>query len=140
HLILGALVVGLLIGPRSVPAACVVAAAAVLAAGALRVVPLVTALAVVALVGGAAAAHARLSALDATALHPLLGHEVTRQATLLEAPRPTSTGGERALVRLASGRGAGETVLARIPGSQQPKRKPDDSTQLQRKPAGWAGL
>ena len=83
----------------------------------MRLGPVVTALATVALVGGAAAAQARLAALDATALHPLVGHELTRRATLLEAPRPTSTGGERALVRLASGRGAGETVLARIPGA-----------------------
>ena len=111
------------------PAACLVAAVGLLVAGALRLGPVVTALATVALVGGAIAAHARLEALDATALRPLVGHEVTRRATLLEAPRPTSTGGERALVRLARGRGAGETLLARIPEAGAKRTR-----------AGWAGL
>jgi competence protein ComEC len=120
HLILGALVAGLLIGPHSVPTASVVAAVGLLAAGALRLHPAVAALITLALIGGAVAAHARLAALDTTALRPLIGNEVTRRATLLEAPRPTSTGGERALVRLAGGRGAGETVLARVPGTSAP--------------------
>jgi competence protein ComEC len=116
HLVLGALVAGLLAGPGPRPVAWFVAAVAVLTAGALRVRAVVTALCAVAIVGGALAAHARLAALDRTALHPLIGRTVSLRATLLEAPRPTSTGGERALVRLASGPGTGESVLARVGG------------------------
>jgi competence protein ComEC len=128
HLILGAVVAGLLAGPAPRPVAWFLAALGVLAAGALRLRPLVAGLCAVAIVGGALAAHARLAALDRTALHPLIGREVTVRATLLEAPRPTSTGGERALVRLATTRGSGETVLARVGGFARASA------------SGWRGL
>ena len=108
HVVLGCAVAGLLIGPRSLPLATLVAAVAVLVAGALRLPAALTAVGIAAVLGGAVAGHARQTALDHTVLHPLLGHDFTFRATLLEPPRATTTGGERALVKLR-----GEVVLAR---------------------------
>src|SRR3954447_21801145 len=84
HMGLGALVAGLLAGPR--------APAAVLAG--VLVCPLLTrralsALALVAaLLGGATLADARLAALDRTALTQRLGHAVSVRVWLLEPARP----------------------------------------------------
>jgi competence protein ComEC len=63
---------------------------------------------------GALLAHARVDALDRTALEPLLGHEVTLSATLLERPRRGAFGTRFALAALASGRGRGERVVLRL--------------------------
>src|SRR3954451_25282018 len=110
HMGLGALVAGLLAGPR--------APAAVLAG--VLVCPLLTrralpALALVAaLLGGAIIADARLAALDRTALTERLGHAVSARVWLLEPARPRPFGGgpaipspreQRVLVR--TGRPAG---------------------------------
>jgi competence protein ComEC len=142
HLVLAFLVAGLVIGPHALSVAPLVAAAALFVAGVLRLHPAVAALTALALVGGAVAAHARLAAVDRTALRPLIGADVVRRATLLEAPRPTSTGGERALARLGRGRGAGETVLARIPGFSPPGATPSIAGRTARPRArpGWTGL
>jgi competence protein ComEC len=120
HVVLGCAVAGLLIGPRSLTLAALVAAVAVLAAGALRLPPALTAVGIAALAAGATAAHVRQTALDHTALHPLLGHDLTFRAILLEAPRPTTTGGQRALVRWR-----GEVLVARAYRTTH---------------TGWAGL
>jgi competence protein ComEC len=142
HVVLASLVAGLVIGAHALPVAPLVAAAALLVAGVLRLHPAVAAITALALVGGAVAADARLAALDRTALRPLIGVDVVRRATLLEAPRPTSTGGERALARLGRGRGAGETVLARIPGAIPPGATPSIAGRMARPRArpGWTGL
>src|SRR4051794_14422313 len=104
HMGLGALVAGLLAGPR--------APAAVLAG--VLVCPLLTrralpALALVAaLLGGAIIADARLAALDRTALTERLGHAVSARVWLLEPARPRPFGGRTAIVRLGD-----ERVLVR---------------------------
>src|SRR4051794_3742407 len=104
HMGLGALVAGLLAGPR--------APAAVLAG--VLVCPLLTrralsALALVAaLLGGAILADARLAALDRTALTERLGHAVSARAWLLEPARPRPFGGRTAIARLGD-----ERVLVR---------------------------
>jgi competence protein ComEC len=63
---------------------------------------------------GAWLGEARLSALDRTALRPLIGRETTARGHLLERPRSVGGGAARAaLVRLTDGRGAGERVVVR---------------------------
>ena len=113
-------VAGLLLGHWSLPAACLVARSACWWPAHCGCGRWSTALATVALVGGAAAAQARLAALDATALRPLVGHELTRRATLLEAPRPTSY---RRRTAPSCGRRAAEAPgrpsLAPHPGSRR---------------------
>jgi competence protein ComEC len=109
HVVLGCAVAGLLIGSRSLPTVAFVAAVSVLVAGALRLPAALTAVGVAALLIAAAAGHARQSAIDRTALRPLFGQERTLRATLLESPRATTNGGERALVEMR-----GEVVLARV--------------------------
>src|SRR3954447_17786977 len=100
HMGLGALVAGLLAGPR--------AAAAVLAG--VLVCPLLTrralpALALVAaLLGGAIIANARLTALDRTALTERLGHATSERVWLLEPARPRPFGGRAAIARLGDER------------------------------------
>ena len=108
HVILAALVVGLLAGPRS-PLALVLALAVAL------VVVRGTALmlgVIVALLAGAVVAQTRLAALDRTALE--VPGEVAGRATLLEHPRTRAFG-----TRVAAARMHGERVLvkasARVP-------------------------
>jgi competence protein ComEC len=120
HVVLACAVAGLLIGPRSLPLATLVAAVAVLAAGALRLPAALAALGIAALLAAAVAGHARQAALDHTALRPLLGQDLTFRATMLEPPRRTATGGQRALVRWR-----GEVLLARVYRATH---------------TGWAGL
>src|SRR5215210_3936866 len=110
HLVIACLVAGLLaFGSRAV----VLAAAALAAAlGGRRTALGPVAAAVV--LAGALVARARVHALDRTALEPLLGHEVTLSATLLERPRRGAFGTRSALVALASGRGRGERVVLRL--------------------------
>src|SRR3954468_24514644 len=104
HMGLGALVAGLLAGPR--------APAAVL--GGVLVCPLLTrralsALALVAaLLAGAILADARLAALAPTPLTDRLGHAVSARVWLLEPARRRPFGGQTAIVRLGD-----ERVLVR---------------------------
>jgi competence protein ComEC len=111
HVLLGALVAGLLLGPRA-PAAVVAAALLGLL---LTRDPLLALGAVAVLLGGAALADARLAALDRTALGPLMHGPVEVRATLLEQPRTRSFGVRVAPVSLRSGPGRGERVLVRAP-------------------------
>src|SRR5919202_318466 len=104
HAALGAIVAGLLAGPRAAP----LVLAGVLACPLLmrRALP---ALAVAAaLLSGAILADARLSALDRTALADRLGHAVSERVWLLEPARPRPFGGRTAIARLG-----GERVLVR---------------------------
>ena len=110
HLLLGALVAGLVAGPLGLPVA--VLATAALAAVAGR--PALALGAAVLVAAGGVLAVARLDALDRTALRPLLGSDVTRRVVLLEPPRPAKFGSS-ALARLRGGRGGGERVLLRLP-------------------------
>jgi competence protein ComEC len=109
HVVLAALVCGLLAGPRSPPAV----GAAVLVALALGRASLLALGAVAATLAGATLAQARLAALDRTALGPLVGRQLDLRATLLEHPRERAFGTRVAAIRLASGPGRGERVLLR---------------------------
>lgn len=111
HVLLTAIVAGLLAGPRA-PVALV---AAVFLAVTLVSDTLLALAAIAALLVGAAVAQARLAALDRTALAPLLHSQVDVRATLLEHPRNRSFGVRVAPVSLRSGPGRGERVLVRAP-------------------------
>jgi len=109
HVLLAAIVAGLLSGPRS---PWWLAAAALLALSLARD-PLLAAGVVTALLMGAVIADARLATLDATALAPLIGSEVDVRGTLLEHPRTRAFGTRVAAIRLGRGPGRGERVLLR---------------------------
>lgn len=116
HVVLGALVAGLLAAPASARIVLMLAVAAAVVAGR----PLAAVLAAVALLGGALGADARLAALDRTALPALFGATVTARVVLLEQPRPVRYG-HTALVQVrgwqAPGlgrRGKGERIMLRI--------------------------
>jgi competence protein ComEC len=110
----------LLLAPVWRPGVLVAAAALAAVAGRRLLAPLV----VVAVLGGAVAADARLAALDRTGLGPLLGQEAQLEVVLLEQPRtsarpgPAWLGGpsRRALAIVASGAGGGERVVLRAQG------------------------
>jgi competence protein ComEC len=104
HLALGAVVVGLIAGPRA-PFAVLVAVVLVPLLGrrASVRVALVTAVLAAALIG-----QWRLQAIDATRLGPRIGHAVSSRVTLLETPRRRAFGTRVATVRLG-----GERVLLR---------------------------
>jgi competence protein ComEC len=109
HLVLGALVAGMLTAPLA-PRVVLLAAGTAAVLGGRRGLALAAAVAVLA---GAFGAQARLAALDRTALPPLFGATVTARAVLLEQPRPARYGAT-ALAQLRTGAGAGERVLLRI--------------------------
>jgi competence protein ComEC len=132
HVVLGALVAGLLAAPLAPRVVLLLAATAAVAA-ARRGVGLAAAFA---LLVGALGAQARLAALDRTQLPPLLGSTVTARATLLEQPRhvrygsvalarldgfasPVPSSGQAPSPARDVGRGRGERVLLRI-GSHVP--------------------
>jgi competence protein ComEC len=104
HVAMGAVVVGLIAGPRA-PVAVLLAAvvAPALASRATVRLALVAALLAAALVG-----QSRLHAIDATRLGPRIGHAVSSRVTLLETPRRRPFGARVATVRLE-----GERVLLR---------------------------
>jgi competence protein ComEC len=104
HVVLGALVAGLVLGPLAPGAMVLAAAAAALLAGR----PPAAACAAAAVLAGALLAQARLAALDHTALRASLGHATSARVTLLEAPRRGAFGGRSATVRMR-----GERVLLR---------------------------
>ena len=111
HILLAALVAGLLLGPRAP-----LLLGAVVVAGLLLAPDARLALAVVgALLGGAVLADARLAALDRSALSPLLGRDAGLVATLLEHPRARAFGVRVAAVSVRAGIGRGERVLVRAP-------------------------
>ncbi len=118
HVVLAALVAGLLAAP--VPPVVLVAAGMV---AVLAGVPLgaeaharggLALLAVAALLLGAWVATLRRAADDATALSARYGREVSIRAYLLERPRPVSGGtAQAALARVTSGPGPGEKLVVR---------------------------
>lgn len=113
HLVLGALVAGLL-AFRLEPGGVLLLA---LTAAALAGRPGLAALALAAVLAGAVGGQARLTALDRTALTPLLYEPVTADVTLLEQPRPVQFGSTalaslRVLVRAGAGEGSGATGAA----------------------------
>ena len=105
HLVLGALVAGLLAGPAGFALAGALAALAAVLAGR----PWLALLAAAAVLAGTGIAEARLHAIDATALRPLLGHDVRLRATALDRPRTTASGARSVHVRLR-----GERVRVRL--------------------------
>ncbi|MDQ6751399.1 MAG: ComEC/Rec2 family competence protein [Actinomycetota bacterium] len=110
HLLLGGMVAGLLSDPLAPELACALAIALALLAAPRPALALTGAAAVL---SGGLLAHARLHALDRSALHGSLGAAVRARATLLEASRPSPPGGRFARARLEDGRGRGEQVLLR---------------------------
>ncbi|MDO8184777.1 ComEC/Rec2 family competence protein [Conexibacter sp. JD483] len=88
HLVLGALVAGLLAIRVGSGGVLLLA----LTAGALAGRPVVAVAALAAVLIGAIGGQARLAALDRTALTPLLYTQVTAEVTLLEQPRPVQFG------------------------------------------------
>jgi competence protein ComEC len=119
HLVLGALVAGLLVGPLAAPFVVLLLA---LVAAMLAGRPPLALLAALAVLAGALGADARLAALDRTRLPPLFGATVVARVVLLEQPRPVRFG-HTALVEVrglspvgAASRsaGVGERVLLRI--------------------------
>ena len=110
HLVLAALVVGLLAAAAG-PVVILPAAAGV-AALAGRARPAV--LAAAALISGAVIADSRLSALDAGVLAAANGRMVESRAILLEPIRERAVGPAVARVRLLDGLGAGEQAVLRL--------------------------
>ncbi len=114
HLVLGALVLGLLLataGELAVPAAAV--AVAVVAGRPGRAI-----LAVAALLAGALFADARLRALDAGELSAATGQTVETRAIVLEPVRERPIGPAVARIRLLDGLGAGEQAVLRVQPSE----------------------
>jgi competence protein ComEC len=107
HLVLGALVAGMLGAPLGARAIVLLATLALVLAGR----PVLGGLAALALIVGAVGAHARVAALDRSELRPLLGSTVAARVVLLEQPRPLRYGAA-ALAELAAG--PGERVMLRI--------------------------
>jgi len=108
HVVLGAIVAGLLAGPWP----GVVLALAVVAAllGGRRALALG---ALAGLLAGAWAGAARTAALDRTHLGSVLGRTGDLRITLLERPRPRRSGAQVALAAIVSGPGRGERVALR---------------------------
>lgn len=118
HLMLGALVAGMLAAPLAPPVVLLLA----LVASALAARPPLALLSAAAVLAGALGAHARLAALDRTQLPPLFGGTVVARVVLLEQPRPVRFG-QIALAQVRGlapvgapgrGAGAGERVMLRI--------------------------
>jgi competence protein ComEC len=114
HLVLGALVTGLLAAPLAPQHVLLLA----LVPAALAGRPVLGLLAATAVLAGALGAQARQEALAHTQLRPLLGATVAARVMLLEQPRPVRYG-HTALVQLRAlapaTTGAGERVMMRIP-------------------------
>lgn len=127
-LALGALVAGLLVatGPRLLAAGVAVAVVVVVAAGLRR--SLLGVGAGAAVLAGAAVGHARLAALDHTALPPFIGKTMTVRAVLLEAPRTRRFSRWSAPARIVAGPGRGERIVIRGRGEG-----------LEREPASGTG-
>jgi competence protein ComEC len=106
--VLAGLVAGLL--AHAEPAAALGLAAAL---GALAGRFLLGCACVLATLGGAIVADARLAAIDRTTLGPRLGEHVSVRAVQLEPPRPRRFGARVALVQIRSDPGRGERVVLR---------------------------
>ncbi|HEV2820119.1 MAG TPA: hypothetical protein VGW11_06405, partial [Solirubrobacteraceae bacterium] len=109
HLVLGAVVAGLLAAPLGPLAVAIALGALVVLAGRGALVPGV----VLALCAGCLAADFRLEALETT-LHAD-ERVVKTRAVLLEAPARRASGTRAAMAELVDGPGAGERVLLRAP-------------------------
>lgn len=110
HLVLMAVVAGLLMGPVWPPGVLAVALLALALGGGAGLSLVATA----AVLGGAALADVRLAALDAGPALGLTGRFVASDAVLLESVRVRPTGMRAARVKLLAGRTAGMVVAARV--------------------------
>ncbi len=119
HLVLFALVGGLLCGGWVPVLAGALALVAMLVAGR----PAVALLAVVAVLGGAAFAQARRLAIDTGPLPGALGQPLNARMTLLEPLHERPSGELAGRARMVGGRADGETLLLRLPDhSYAPRR------------------
>ncbi len=112
HVVLAALVAGLLLG-FAAPAAVLGSALAAAVVAGRRPAAIVAAAAVIA---GAGLAHARLDALDAGVLARMHGRRVNARVTLLEPVRERVSGPAVARVRVLDGPGAAEQAVLRVRG------------------------
>ena len=111
HLVLGAVVAGLLAAPLGLLAVGIALGALAVLAGRGVLVPAVA----LALCAGCLAADLRLQALGESALHADPQRVVNTRVTLVEAPARRESGTRAAMGELAYGPGAGERVLLRAP-------------------------
>ena len=126
HLVLAALVAGLLLVTAGTAAALVAA----LVAGALAGRRPVAVVAAAAAIGGAGIAHARLDALDAGVLARMHGQRIAARVTLLEPIRERVSGPAVARVRLLDGPGAGEQAVLRVRGYADEGARPEVGEEL----------
>lgn len=115
HLVLAALVGGLLAAPLAPRLVLLLAVAVAVVAGR---VPLAL-VACVALLAGVVGAHERIAALDRTHLGPLIGATIATRAVLLEQPRRLRYGATALAQLREPAAAAGERVMLRI-GSHVP--------------------
>ena len=112
-LVLGALVAGMLVAAGPPVVALVLAGLVATAGGPVLRRPLFALVLGAGVLAGALGAHARLAALDRTALTPLIDRVVSVRATLLEAPRDRRYGSWTAPARVVAGPGRGERIVLR---------------------------
>lgn len=111
HVVLLALVAGMLVERAPVPVVLAAMLAAALAGGA----SVTGVLAAVAVMAGAVLAQERGESLESSPLPALVGSGVAGEVVLLEPPRSRPRGGSSARVRLVEGPARGEVALARLP-------------------------
>jgi competence protein ComEC len=117
HLVLAALLAGLILGPIW-PSGVLLAALAALSLAGRAGVALAAAAAVM---GGAALAQARSATLDAHAVQGAVGEHVVADGVLLEPVRHRLSGMRAARLRLVGGRADGAIATARVsPGARWP--------------------
>lgn len=110
HVLLSALVAGLVIGPLWVPGVLLAALLALVIGGR----PSAALFGAAAVLGGAALADARLASLDADPARGRLGEALHASAVLLEPVRERATGMRAARIRLLEGDAARAVVAARV--------------------------
>jgi competence protein ComEC len=115
HLVLAAIVAGLLAAPLVSRGAVVAGVVALLVVGGAARRPGLGMLVAVGLLGGAAVSEARLAAADRPSVAPLLGRPLAARAVVLDPVRRRSFGGWAAAVRLADGPARGMRVVLRGP-------------------------
>jgi competence protein ComEC len=116
HIVLAAIVAGLVAAPLVSRGAVVAVVVALLVAGAAARRPGLGVLVALGLLAGAAVGDARLAAAERPSLAPLLGRPVAARAVVLDPVHRRSFGGWSVAARLADGPARGLRVVLRGPG------------------------